>query len=291
MLVPGHVVFYPLSRNCVSAVSATGGTVILRAPIELPDGARIKRFSAYGIDNAVTDMTFFIDKTAVDFPSLAFPSITESSLSSFTSSGASDVFGLTNPADLNEDTGNTELITSNTTRFYEAYVTMPVAAGASHQFCGMEITYQVPAVANAVATAFYPISPVRAYDSRLAGYAPNDGVLARNTSRVINIKDGHDGNGTVNLLNAVPAGATAVSYNITVTGTTGPNFLGVTAGDAASFTASAINFNGTTDLANAAVVSIAADRTIKVWGGDQTGSTHFIIDITGFYAPLPNMGN
>jgi hypothetical protein len=31
-----------------------------------------------------------------------------------------------------------------------------------------------------------------------------------------------------------------------------------------------------------------------VWGGDQSGSAHVIIDVTGYYAapvPFPNMGN
>ena len=81
---------------------------------------------------------------------------------------------------------------------------------------------------------------------------------------------------------------------ITVAGQTGPNFVAVTAGDAASFTASAINYPGSGSLANGATVTIAADETIKVWGGDNTGSAHIVIDVTGFYAPAPpppNMGN
>ena len=58
--------------------------------------------------------------------------------------------------------------------------------------------------------------------------------------------------------------------------------------------ASAINFNGTADIANAATVAIDANREIKVWGGDQAGSAHIIIDVTGYYTPpvpFPNMGN
>ncbi len=74
----------------------------------------------------------------------------------------------------------------------------------------------------------------------------------------------------VNALDAVPVGATAITYNITIGAPTGPNFVAVTPGDAASFLASAVNFNGTADIANAATVAIDANRQIKVWGGDQS---------------------
>ena len=140
---------------------------------------------------------------------------------------------------------------------------------------------------------FHPISPIRAYDSRNPVY-PNSGLLGPNATRTISIKDGHDAVGVVNTLDAVPVGATAITYNITIGAPTGPNFVAVTPGDAASFLASAINFNGTADIANAATVAIDANREIKVWGGDQAGSAHIIIDVTGYYTPpvpFPNMGN
>jgi hypothetical protein len=152
------------------------------------------------------------------------------------------------------------------------------------------VRYQVPAVANATATVFYPIEPIRAFDSRLPAYA-NSGLVAPNTSKVISIKDAHNGAGAVTATDVIPIGATAVAYNLTVTGATGPNYLAVTPGDALSFTASVINFSANSNLANAAIVAIAPDRTIKIWGGDQSGSTYVIIDITGYYAPMPNMGN
>ena len=87
---------------------------------------------------------------------------------------------------------------------------------------------------------------------------------------MISIKDGHDAVGVVNALDVVPVGATAITYNITIGAPTGPNFVAVTPGDAASFLASAVNFNGTADIANAATVAIDANRQIKVWGGDQS---------------------
>jgi hypothetical protein len=164
---------------------------------------------------------------------------------------------------------------------------------ANHRLCGVEVRYQVPTSAADPGTVFHPISPIRAFDSRNPVY-PGAGLLAPNASKVISIKDGHDGAGVVNALDVVPAGATAITYNITIGAPTGPNFVAVTPGDAASFLASAVNFNGTADIANAGTVAVDAARQITVWGGDQSGSAHVIIDVTGYYAPpvpFPNMGN
>jgi len=131
-------------------------------------------------------------------------------------------------------------------------------------------------------TKFVEINPVRAFDSRVPAYVAS-GALAPNSSRHIAVKDGHNGVGGVTLADAVPVGATAVSYNLTVAGPTGPNFVSITPGDATGFTTSQVNFNGTTDVANAGIVAIDPNRTVKVWNGNQSGTTHVIIDITGYY--------
>jgi hypothetical protein len=173
-------------------------------------------------------------------------------------------------------------------------VTMAVAAGTNHVLCGVEVQYQVPVSTADPGTVFHPIDPVRAYDSRQAPYAPNNGKLGPNQSRIVSIKDARNTGGNLVAADVIPVGATAITYNITVAEPSGPNFLAVTPGDVGSFTASAINFNGTADIANAGTTKIAADRTIKVWGGDQAGSMHFLIDVTGYYlppVPPPNMGN
>ena len=133
-----------------------------------------------------------------------------------------------------------------------------------------------------VGQVFVPISPSRVYDSRIPAY-PQSGPLTPNSSRTISVKDGRNAAGAITSPDVIPAGATAITYNLTVTGPTGPNFVAVTPGGAAGFTASAMNFNGTSDLANAATVTLGGDREITVWGGDQTGSTNVIIDVTGYY--------
>ena len=129
------------------------------------------------------------------------------------------------------------------------------------------------------------IAPQRAYDSRRTSpaYTPN-GVLAPNQSRVVSVANGHNAAGAVTLANAVPAGATAVEINLTAADPTEQNYLAVAPGDAASTATSLLNWNlGVTQIANSITVKLDADRKIKVFCGDQAGSTHFIVDVFGYY--------
>jgi len=138
---------------------------------------------------------------------------------------------------------------------------------------------------STTAGSYNPIDPQRAYDSRQPNYpAALQGVMAPNTNRVISIADGHSANGTVTLANAVPPGATAVQINLTAAETTGPNFLAVTAGDVTSTETSALNWSNADDqIANGITVPVDASRQIKVFCGNQTGSTHVIVDVFGYY--------
>jgi hypothetical protein len=82
----------------------------------------------------------------------------------------------------------------------------------------------------------------------------------------------------------VPAGATAVQINLTAAETTGPNFLAVTAGNVTSTETSALNWSTANDqIANGITVPVDATRSIKVFCGNQTGSTHVIVDVFGYY--------
>ncbi len=177
----------------------------------------------------------------------------------------------------------------------------PGTHGAGELYVDSEGTlwYTVPAPTTAAPTAvrfvklagtptagsFVAIAPQRAYDSRLnvPAYSPN-GVLAPNASRVVSVANGHSAAGAVSLANAVPAGATAVQINLTAADPTERNFLAVAPGDATTTTTSLLNWNlGVTQIANSITVKLDADRKIKVFCGDQAGSTHFIVDVFGYY--------
>ena len=256
----------------------------------------IKQVVFYGEDNYVPDdIDVSLGRTNINVPALVGLSTrTDEDVISFTTAGQTGVVAVASADNLDEVVGSFgSPATGFNHRFHTINVRLVNVALANHRLCGVEIRYQVPTSAADPGTVFHPISPIRAYDSRNPVY-PSSGVLGPNASRTISIKDGHDGAGVVNALDAVPVGATAITYNITIGAPTGPNFVAVTPGDAAGFLASAVNFNGTADIANAATVAIDASRQIKVWGGDQVGSAHIIIDVTGYYTPpvpFPNMGN
>jgi hypothetical protein len=131
----------------------------------------------------------------------------------------------------------------------------------------------------ASAGAFHAIDPVRVHDSRRSG----EGPLAPGVSRTVAVRDAIGESGEVTATDVVAPGATAVAYNVTVTGATGPNFFAVTAGDATGYSTSTVSFGGGVDVANASVVRVDAERRITVWCGDQAGSAHVIVDICGYY--------
>lgn len=140
------------------------------------------------------------------------------------------------------------------------------------------------ALASSAGTgAYHPISPARAYDSRQPGYVVN-GRLARGESRIVSVADGHSPGGDVTDSDVVPVGASAAMVNLTAADPTEQNFLSIAEGTSTGTATSAVNWESdTTQIANALVVPLDADRRVRVTCGDQPGATHFIIDVFGYY--------
>ena len=149
--------------------------------------------------------------------------------------------------------------------------------------CGPDAVRFVKLAGTPTAGSYHAINPQRVYDSRQTGYTVR-GVLAPNTNRVVSVADGRSDTGTVTTANAVPAGATAVLINVTVANMTAPNFLSVTAGDVTTTTTSLLNWSpGDIQIANSITVPVSPTREIRVYNGNQTGSTDVIIDVYGYY--------
>ena len=129
------------------------------------------------------------------------------------------------------------------------------------------------------AGSYVAISPSRAYDSRWSGQTR----LTAGSSRLVSVADKHDLTGAVTATNVVPAGARAVTYNLTVANTQiAGGYLSVVPGDSSDYSTSAINWSGNgLVLANGATVKLDTSRQLKVYCGG--GSTDFIVDVTGYY--------
>lgn len=130
---------------------------------------------------------------------------------------------------------------------------------------------------SATAGAFHAITPHRVYDSRHSTRVPSGGT------RTISIADGISGAGTVDAPNLVPAGATAISVNVTLTATMGGGYLTLYPAGVATPTASTINWSATgQSLANAVQLAVSTGRQITIFGGG-VGTTHVILDVMGYY--------
>ena len=241
------------------------------APIALPDGARITEMVAYATrpdaDNTVVRLICHRSSIASNSAVVVVAQINTNTLATPP---------LVRIHSVNVPPATNGAIVDEHASAYFVLVNTP--GDDTHLLWGVRIGY-----VTADAGRFFPINPIRAYDSRTA--LPEPGALGPNSSRVILVKDSRaNGSGAVLATDVVPAAATAIACNLTVTGTTGANFLALTPGDAASFTASAINWNGPDQsVANGLIAKLDSNRFVKVWCGDQTGSTHVILDVNGYW--------
>jgi hypothetical protein len=80
----------------------------------------------------------------------------------------------------------------------------------------------------------------------------------------------------------VPATATSISINATVTQPTALGHLTLFPGGSPLPLASTINYRAGQTRANNAIVLMGANGTLSVACGQATGTTHFILDVNGY---------
>jgi len=133
-----------------------------------------------------------------------------------------------------------------------------------------------------VTGGFHAVTPGRVYDSRPG----NGGVgpLGTGANRVVPVADRIDpvGGGLLQA-NFVPAGASAVTLNVTAVTTVGNGFLVVNPGGNTTVGASSLNWTAGQTIANGIVCTLNTARQLTVIAGGTATSTNFIIDITGYY--------
>lgn len=157
------------------------------------------------------------------------------------------------------------------------------ATGASTHVVVDVVGYYLPvtsaaaaaAVDDGTATRFTATGPARAYDAAVDPAGP----LPAGQDRVVRVDRAQVGGAAT-----LPAGATAVAYNVTVAGPDGAGHLRVMPADQASSTTSTINWATAQDrIANASVVGVD-DGRIRVLNGSGV-EVRFIIDVVGYFAP------
>lgn len=138
------------------------------------------------------------------------------------------------------------------------------------------------------AGAFVPITPARVYDSRFNSSVDSGvGPLTSGGTRLVSVAKAYTPNtNTVAIDNVVPAGARAVSINLTITGPTGSGYLFIAPGIATTTSGSSINWpSANITLANGLTVGLDTARRLKAFlqisGG--MGSCHFLVDVNGYF--------
>ena len=130
---------------------------------------------------------------------------------------------------------------------------------------------------------FVPVAPSRVVDTRVSVGGAGPVVAGVSGMRVFSVASTQAGGVSV-----VPAGASAIVYNVTVPSPVSSGHLRVMPGDAAVVSsASAINFRAGETIANGLTVKVDAQRRIKVYA---SVSTDVIVDVVGYFVPASTPG-
>jgi hypothetical protein len=121
---------------------------------------------------------------------------------------------------------------------------------------------------------YYPLTPTRLLDTR--SNLGISGAMRSHSAQSFQVRG-----------SLVPAEATAVTGNLTVTGQTSLGFLYVGPAQADNPTSSTLNFPAGDDRANAVTVALSTDGRLWVtYAAPTLGPTaHVIFDVTGYFAP------
>jgi hypothetical protein len=120
-------------------------------------------------------------------------------------------------------------------------------------------------------SSFYTLTPCRVLDTRDASGAP---ALVAGATRTFTI---------VGPPCLVPSDAKSVSINVTVTQPTSLGYLTLFPGGTLAPLASTINFSAAQTRASNAIVPLGASGTMSVLDGQSSGTTHFILDVNGYF--------
>lgn len=255
----GSSLIWQNTSGVLSTYSSSGvGSVTAAA--HLPAGATIWQVDAYGHTSGATTEVFALEDSnsfsggigGTVFPtSSSGPGVVQATLSF--PSGATLAVG------------------------HEWFVNDVSAESASGAFVGAIFQYTLPTV------SLVPITPVRVFDSRFARFS---GPIRNGIPRTINVKDAINPlTGAVSVANAIPQGAKAVSYNMTVTGTVGGGFIDVLPGASTTVTGSSLNWTASgVTVGNGGLVTLGTGANERQVTLVLTGvSAQVIVDITGYY--------
>jgi hypothetical protein len=120
---------------------------------------------------------------------------------------------------------------------------------------------------------FYTIPPCRLLDTRNSAGPWGGPALAAGAQRTFDVVGRC----------SIPVGTRAIAVNMAVTQSTAPGNLILFPGGASVPVVSAINYGAGQTRANNAIVPLSVGGTIGVFVNQSSGSTHFILDVAGYF--------
>ena len=144
-----------------------------------------------------------------------------------------------------------------------------VGTSSASGFVGAVVQYTLPTL------SFVPITPTRVLDTR-NGTGGLSGPFTNHVARSFQVTGGSSG---------VPAGAKAVTGNLTVTGQTSAGYLYIGPVAMNDPTSSTLNFPAGDDRANGVTVALSATGSLSItFVAPSNGpSAQAIFDVTGYY--------
>lgn len=135
---------------------------------------------------------------------------------------------------------------------------------------------------TATAGSFTAVQPTRVHDTRKG--SPPAGAIGGGRQRLVAVARGiNPSTGALLSTDLVPAGATAVSCNVTVLTTTGSGSLAVVPGDATGATTTTVGWTAAGQQATSGlIVRLDTSRRIKVVASGS-GTAHYLVDVTGYW--------
>lgn len=259
-----------LESGLSGVISALGGGVYasggyIRAELPLPAGARLRQIDVYGWVSGATGST----GQRIDVIAYNVTDGSKGGISIFTTTGSGIVHGTYSWI------GDAAMPFTN-----QWYLAAWDANDPSRTFIGAVYQYMLPTL------SLVPIAPVRVFDSRFPAFG---GIFSDDEYQLIDVKDAIDtATGEVTTVDAIPPGARAVAFNLTITQTLGNGYVIVNPGDSLAEASSNINWTtGGATLANGGVVSLgsgAFERQLTLLVGGLPGAqAQLIVDITGYY--------
>ncbi len=135
---------------------------------------------------------------------------------------------------------------------------------------GLDQTFSTSACTPA---GFYTLTPCRLADTRSASGPMGGPSLVAGANRSLTLA-GQCG---------IPAGARAVSVNVTVVQPTAPGFLTLYPGGMSLPVASTVNYRAGQTRGNNAILQLGSAGDILVWCGQGGGTADMVIDVNGYF--------